>query len=186
MKNFLTRLHFMFSGLLYGLIAFSFGKPLVLDVLGMEKIDSFPQDGHQRQAVLGEILSVAWGKILIWSMAAIVAIQALWQFKLVLTKEFMKKIDHDPDNKEEHKLITRSGRFGYAARGIVFGVISFFLVKVILLHNAAVYRGLQGAMQYLLTFSYGSVLLAVVALGLCAYGIFNIMVARHADLTRIQ
>ena len=158
----------------------------MLEVLGIERIDAPAEDGQFRQAALGEILSLEWGKILIWTVAGIVAIQAFMQFRLAFTRKFMKKVDHDPDLKEEHDFISNLGKFGYTARGVVFALISFFLVKVILLHNAETYRGLHGSMQYLLTFSYGSVLLGTVALGLLAYGIFNIMVARHADYTRIQ
>ncbi len=184
-KHFFTRLRFFYSALLYGFIAYSFGKPLVRDIFGHEN----PQTGggdEKQQAALGEMLTHDWGKALIWVLAAIVAIQAIWQFRLAYTAHFMKKIDHNPDIKHEYEFIRKSGRFGYSARGLVFGIISFFLVQVILNHNARVYKGTEGAMQYLLSFSYGSLLLALVAVGLMGYGIFNIMVARHADYTTIQ
>ncbi|MGB7786233.1 MAG: DUF1206 domain-containing protein [Salinimicrobium sp.] len=184
-KNFFTRLRFLYSALLYGFIAYSFGKPLVLDIFGTEH--SSPGGGdEQQEAALGEMLTHEWGKIAIWVLAAIVAIQAIWQFWLAYTAHFMKKIDHTPDIKHEYEFIRKSGRFGYSARGLVFGIIAFFLVQVILNHNAKVYKGTEGALQYLLSFSYGSWLLAITALGLMGYGVFNIMVARHADYTTIQ
>nr|WP_285897022.1 DUF1206 domain-containing protein [Antarcticibacterium sp. W02-3] len=74
---------------------------------------------------------------------------------------------------------------GYISRGVVFGILAFFIVEVILQHNANAYQGTEGALQYLLTFSYGTWLLGVVALGLTLYGLFNVMVARHANLTRL-
>lgn len=184
-KSFFTRLRFLYSSLLYGFIAYSFGKPLVLDLFGNEHPSTGKGD-EQQQAALGEMLAHDWGKILIWAIAAIVAIQAIWQFRLAYSAHFMKKIDHTPDISHEYELIRKSGRFGYAARGVVFGIIAFFLVQVILNHNAQVYKGTEGALQYLLSFSYGSILLATTALGLAGYGLFNVMVARHADYTRIQ
>ena len=95
-------------------------------------------------------------------------------------------MDQAPDKREEYEVIKKSGRFGYTARGLVFGILAFFLAKVILLHNANVYQGTEGALQFLLSFSYGSYLLGATALGLVGYGIFNILVARNANLTRIQ
>lgn len=130
-------------------------------------------------------MSQDWGKALLWIIAAIVAAQALQQFYLAYTANFMKKIDNYPSIKYEYDIIRKSGRFGYVARGVVFGILSFFLVQVILQHNANVYEGTEGALQYLLTFDYGNFLLGTVALGLTGYGIFNIMVARHADLTKL-
>lgn len=184
-KSFFTRFRFLYSSLLYGFIAYSFGKPLVLDIFGHENPSTGKGD-DQKEAALGELLTHDWGKFLIWALAAIVAIQAIWQFRLAYNAHFMKKIDHTPNVKHEYELIRKSGRFGYAARGVVFSIISFFLVQVILNHNAKVYKGTEGALQYLLSFSYGSWLLAITALGLAGYGLFNVMVARHADYTRIQ
>ena len=68
---------------------------------------------------------------------------------------------------------------------MVFGVMAFFLIKVILNHNANEYKGTEGALAYFLSFSYGPFLLGAVALGLTAYGVFHVMVARHANLTRL-
>ena len=185
LKSFFTRFRFFYSSLLYGFIAYSFGKPLVRDIFGHENPTSGQGDGQQ-QAALGELLTHEWGKILIWALAIIVGIQAIWQFRLAITAHFMKKIDHSPNIKHEYEFIRKSGRFGYSARGVVFAIISFFLVQVILEHNAKVYKGTEGALQYLLSFSYGSILLALTALGLAGYGVFNIMVARHADYTNIK
>lgn len=184
-KNFFTRFRFFYSSMLYGFIAYSFGKPLIQDLFGHEN-PSTGQGDKQEQAALGELLTHNWGKVFIWILAAIIAIQAIWQFRLAFTAHFMKKIDHSPNIKHEYEFIRKSGRFGYSARGLVFAIISFFLVQVILEHNAQVYKGTEGALQYLLSFSYGSILLALTALGLAGYGVFNIMVARHADYTNIK
>lgn len=185
-KSTFRRIRFFYSGLIYGILAYSFAKPLIQDLSGNENSNS-PSDGNsQQQAALGELLSHDWGKWIIWALAIIVGLQALWQFYLAYSGQFMRQVDETPDQQEKYKMIRRSGKFGYCARGVVFGVLSFFLVKVILMHNANAYKGTEGALQYLLSFSYGSFLLAATALGLIGYGIFNIMVARYANLTRIQ
>ena len=184
-KEVLTRLRYLYSAIFYAIIAYSFAEPLIDEVFGTAGNNS-TEGNEQEKAALGEILSQSWGTLLIWLLAIIVAAQAIWQFRLAYSARFMKKIDQFPDLKHEYEFIRKAGRFGYAARGVVFGIISFFLVKVVLLHNAQVYKGTEGALQYLLSFSYGNLLLGATAAGLLGYGIFNMMIARHTKLTRIQ
>lgn len=184
LKSGAKRVRYFYSGVLYGFIAYSFAKPLINDLTGQRKDNS--DDNGNEKAALWELLSQDWGKTLIWIIAAVVAGQAIQQLYIAYTAKFMKKIDNYPSIKNEYDFIRRAGRFGYVARAIVFAVLSFFLVQVILQHNANEYKGTEGALQFLLSFSYGSFLLATVALGLSGYGIFNMMVARHANLTRLN
>lgn len=185
-KSFFRRVRFFYSAALYGYVAYSFARPLIKDLAGNEHTGGPSENSQNQQAALGELLSHDYGKWIIWAIVIVVGIQALWQFKLAYSATFLKKIDQNPTIKHEYQLIKKSGRIGYCARGVVFGIISFFLAKVVLLHNSDAYKGTEGALQYLLTFSYGSLLLGITALGLAGYGIFNLMVARHANLTRIQ
>lgn len=185
LKDGLTRFRYLYSAIFYGIIAYSFAKPFVKHLMG-EGGGAPSKSNIEQKAALGELLANDWGKTAIWILAAIIAAQAIWQFKLAYSGKFMKKIDNYPDIRHEYEFIRKSGRFGYSARGVVFGIISYFLVKVILQHNAQVYKGTEGAMQYMLSFSYGSILLGLTALGLIGYGVFNIMVARHANLTTIK
>lgn len=181
-KNTLTRLRYFYSSIFYGFIAYSFARPLISELTEDDTFEEISDENGSEKAALWDLLSSDWGKTIIWSIAIILAAQAFWQFSLALKANFMKKIDNDPKLDEEYYFIKRAGRFGHTARGVVFGILSFFMVQVIIQHNADAYRGTEGALQYLLTFSYGSFLLGTVALGLMGYGIFNIMVARHANI----
>lgn len=184
-KDGFTRFRYFYSAIFYGIIAYSFAKPLIKYLSG-EGGGAPSESSTEQKAALGELLANDWGKVAIWALAAIIAAQAVWQFKLAYSAKFMKKIDNYPDIKHEYDFIRKSGRLGYSARGLVFAIISYFLVMVILQHNSQVYKGTEGAMQYMLSFSYGSILLGITALGLIGYGVFNIMVARHANLTTIK
>ena len=185
-KSDLKRIRFLYSGILYGLIAYSFAKPLIGSLTGNGPNRATGDSNGEEKAALWELLSHEWGKVLIWILAAVVAGQACQQFYLAYTTKFMKKLDNYPTIKNEYDFIRKAGRLGYCARGVVFGILAFFIVKVILQHNANAYEGTKGALLYLLSFDYGSILLGVVALGLAGYGIFNMMVARHSDLTKLS
>lgn len=184
-KSGFKRVRFFYSGVLYGFIAYSFARPLISVLSGNGATEPDQDSNGDEKAALWELLSMDWGKALLWIVAAIIAGQAIQQFILAYSAKFMKKIDSYPSIKNEYDVIKKSGRIGYFARGVVFGILAFFIVQVILQHNANEYKGTEGALQFLLSFSYGPVLLGAVAFGLTGYGVFHLMVARHADLTRL-
>lgn len=177
-------LRYTYSGIFYCFIAYSFAKPLISSLSGKGSGKVENDENGEEKAALWELLSQDWGKALIWTLAALVAAQALQQLYLAYSAGFMSKIDNYPTIKNEYDFIRKAGRLGYVARGIVFGILSYFMVQVIISHNANAYKGTEGALEYLLTFSNGPYLLGAVALGLTGYGVFNVMVARHADLTK--
>jgi len=75
------------------------------------------------------------------------------------------------------------GRIGYAGSGIVFVLVGALLLIAAWHSNAAEARGLGGALATLEGQPYGFALLAVVAVGLFAFGAFGILqgIYRHID-----
>lgn len=184
-KSSFKRIRYFYSGVFYGILAYAFAKPLINSLTGSSQEDLETNGAGDKKTVLWELLSHDWGKALIWALAIIIAGQAIQQFYIAYKASFMSKIDNYPSIKHEYNFIKRAGRLGYIARGMVFCVLTFFIIKVILNVNANEYKGTDGALAYFLSFSYGNLLLGAVALSLSAYGIFHIMVARHANLTRL-
>jgi hypothetical protein len=76
----------------------------------------------------------------------------------------------------------RIGVVGLLSRFVVFGLIGVFLVKAALDYNPKDAVGLDGALQRLASHSYGHVLLAIVAVGLVAYGVFCLVDARYRQV----
>lgn len=169
------RIQFAFSGIFYAVLAFSFAQPLLSN-------GSSSDDDSQKKEALGLLLEKEWGIWVIWIIAIGTGLNAIWQCYLGFSGVYMKQIDEHLDNKNEYKIIKQSGRFGYIARGVVFGIISFFLIRVSLAHNANALEGTEGALQYLLSLPYGNFLMGAVALGMLSFGIFCFMVARHSGI----
>ncbi len=80
------------------------------------------------------------------------------------------------DSAFEHWAI-QFGRFGYAARGFVFVLIGFFLVKAALLSDAKQADGLGGVLSKLARTEAGTAVLAVTAFGLIAYAGYMLVAA---------
>jgi hypothetical protein len=80
------------------------------------------------------------------------------------------------------------GRAGFVARGAVFLLIAWFLVRAALHANAREAHGLGGALRALQQEPYGSALLGATALGLFAFGAFQVAVAvyRRIDAPTVR
>jgi choline-glycine betaine transporter len=76
----------------------------------------------------------------------------------------------------------QGGRFGLAARGVVIGVAGGFVIVAALRFDPSEATGLGGALQTLLQSPFGSWILGAVALGLVAYGLLMLAVARYGSI----
>ena len=72
-----------------------------------------------------------------------------------------------------------AGRLGYAARGVVFLIIGGFLGLAALHSSSSEAIGLGGALQAVAAQPYGWALLALMAVGLFAFGVFGIVQALY-------
>jgi hypothetical protein len=85
---------------------------------------------------------------------------------------------------EQFKVAKQMGRFGTAARGVVFALVGFFLVLAAYQANPGNARGFDGAFKYLAHQPYGLYLLGIIALGLVAFGLYSMMMAAWLRLRR--
>ena len=84
----------------------------------------------------------------------------------------------------EREFITPVSRFGLCARGVAFLIIGGFLFIAAIQHDPSEARGLSGALQALQQQPFGWILLAILALGLFAFGAYSIIesVYRRVDV----
>ena len=77
-----------------------------------------------------------------------------------------------------NKWLCGIARFGISFRGLVFTIIGIFLIMAAYHHNAGEARGLGGALRSVAAQPYGRWLLAITALGLISYGLYDFILAR--------
>ncbi|OKH42005.1 hypothetical protein NIES2101_33540 [Calothrix sp. HK-06] len=82
-------------------------------------------------------------------------------------------------SRNEQTWAVRIGRFGIAARGIVFSIIGIFLTLAAIQSDGTQARGLGGTLAVLAQQPFGAWILGIVSLGLIAYGIYSIIEARY-------
>lgn len=128
------------------------------------------------------LLALPAGKWLVIAAGLAIVAFGVGQLVRAAKADVTKRLDlHDLDA-GQREWVVRLGRLGHAARGVVFGIVGWFLVRAAMQHDAEQAGGLGDALSALQAAPYGKWLLGVVALGLVAYGLFNIVRARYRTI----
>ena len=111
------------------------------------------------------------GAVLVGLLGVAVVVVGLVQFYKAYRASFLKRM-HTSTLHGAARWIGPLGRFGLAARGVVFGLIGVFLVSAAVQTNAQQAVGLSGALRTLNQQPYGRWLTGIAAAGLLCFGIF--------------
>jgi uncharacterized membrane protein len=99
-----------------------------------------------------------------------------------IMRSFKKKLKLRKMSELEEKAFTIIGVVGHVARGIVFSLIGFFLVRAAWRYDPDDAVGLDGALAEIVRQDYGDTLLGIVSAGLIAYGIYCFAEARYREV----
>jgi hypothetical protein len=102
-----------------------------------------------------------------------------WLLYRSVAKDPEKMLDVSSLRPNVQKAFDLAGRVGVAARGVVFGVIGVYLGLAALHHRPNEARMPAGALESVRQQPHGRWLLAVVAIGLAAFGLFEMVKARY-------
>lgn len=169
-KRIVQRLGYALSGFIYAGLAATAVK-LILGSGG--------GGGNATQDWTARFLSQPFGQWLVGTAGAVTIGVGFAYIYEAYKAKFRRHFKLNQMSPKEQKWATILGRFGIAARAIVFVVIGFFLIQAALHSNANEARGLGGALAALAQQPFGSWLLGLVALGLIAYSIYSLVEARY-------
>jgi hypothetical protein len=116
------------------------------------------------------LLQQPFGQWLVAVVGAIIIGLGFYQFYQAYRAKFRQHLDLSELDRQQQNLIVNVSKLGIAARGIVFAIIGFFLIQAARQSNPNQVRGLDGVLQSLAQQPFGKFLLAIVAIGLIAYG----------------
>lgn len=171
-KGIAVRIGYAIIGIIYAGSAFS-AVQLILGSGGESKGDSTSKEWT------ATLLAQPFGQWLVGAVGMGFIAAAVSHFYKAYTAKFREKLMTSQMSGKTQSFALRSGQFGLAARGLVFGLIGAFLIQAALHSNAGEARGLSGALTALGQQTYGQLLLGVVALGLVAYGFYMLVLARY-------
>jgi hypothetical protein len=170
-KGIALRLGYTGSGIIYAGLAYSAARI----VFGAEE-DGRPGAAESWTA---RVMEYPYGNWLVVLAGLGVMGYGLYQCYKGYAAKFRKRLKIGEMSEHGVLWATRSGRFGFIARGVVFLIVGGFLIQAALHYDSSEAKGLDGALQLLIQQSYGKWLLCLVALGLVAYGLYMLVEARY-------
>jgi hypothetical protein len=125
------------------------------------------------------LLDAPFGPWLVGAVALGVAGYGAAQIVRGLSRKVEERLRLGELAPDERRLVVRVGRVGTVARGIVFGIIGVLLMRAAVRHDPEEAGGLGDALGTLAQQPYAPVLLGSMALGLGAYGAYQLVKARY-------
>jgi type IV secretory pathway VirB2 component (pilin) len=170
-KGIATRIGYAVSGISYFLLAVA--------TYGLISASaSAAQNGAQTaqtQETTAQLLAQPWGAWLVGLAGLVVAGVGLMHIVKGFKGDFDQQFNTYALSPQQHRVITQLGRFGTAARGLVFALIGVFLLVTAITNDPSQAKGIDGVLREMLQQPYGPALLLVVALGLIAFGVYSAM-----------
>ena len=160
------------KGAVYGFL----GLTALLFSVGLE----YEADERLR-GLTEETLLIPGGAVLVGAVAAGVVAVGIYTFARGCTGGFMRDIDLPAAPDRWEPVIEALGRIGYLAKGIAFGLVGVLLWRAAASSDVSTATGLDGAMTAIAGVRAGPWLLAGVAAGFAAFGIYALARARYPD-----
>lgn len=157
-----------FVGVIYIGIAFTTARL----ALGSTSTNEVRQD--EAPAWTARALDAPFGAVLVALVGIGIIAAGVFRARRAKKGTFLKELDLSHLDDKKRRVVVALGRAGYAARAVVFAIIGTFLIVAAVQHDPSEARGLGGALQTLAQQAWGPWLLGAVALGLLAFGAFEI------------
>lgn len=177
-KGIIARIGYAVVGLGYLLLSFGAFQLVMGTGSAGQSSTASTQDWTAR------LLKLPFGVALVVIVGLVILGLACYLYAKAWTAKFQRRLNLASLNTQLRKGMIFLGRFGYAALGVVFTIIGFFMIVAALQHNPGQARGLDTALKELLHQPFGPLLLGIVALGLIAYGVYSFVEARYRRVGR--
>jgi hypothetical protein len=138
--------------------------------------------GKKEDDVTARVLDWPLGRWLVAAAGLAIMGAGAWNLYRAFSQKFRKNLKEQQMGGEERRWYTVLGILGHIARGVVFLLAGFFLVRAAWEYDPKEAIGLDGALAKLAHQPYGHVLLGVTAAGVLAYGLFSLVEARYREV----
>ena len=112
---------------------------------------------------------------------AVIAIGLAFIYRGV-TADFRKELEPGPVGPFSHEAIVTLGRIGWVGRGVMMGIVGWFLTRAAITFRPEEAAGIDGALREATASGLGRALVWVVALGLVVYGAYCVISAPRERL----
>jgi hypothetical protein len=140
---------------------------------------------RQTQHWTARLLALPFGRALVVALGLGVIGYAVYQLFRASSDRIKRHLDLAEAGPGHAEWIVRLGRFGTAARAVVFALIGGFLVRAGLQRDSGEAGGIAQSLDAVASAPFGRVALGAVALGLVAYGAYQLATARYRRIRAV-
>jgi Domain of Unknown Function (DUF1206) len=133
--------------------------------------------GGGQKAAAG-VLGIPGGQFVVGAVGIGLLAVAVVKAKHGWEKEFLEEMN-EPSDRHARQVLERLGQVGSIAKAVALGLIGVLVVVAAVSFDPSKANGLDPALKALAGEPYGMILLAVMALGLAAYGVFCFFDAKY-------
>jgi hypothetical protein len=173
-KGLIKRTGYFISGIIYANLAFG--------ALKLASHTGNAGGGDSEKTISAKLMEQPFGVWLVGIVGAIIIGYGLYELLSGIKEKFMEKFKTYEMNDKELKVARISGKMGLIARGVVLSMVGFFFIETAYTHDPNQSKGLGGALGEMASQSFGQFLLAMVAVGLILYGIYQIIRGRYQHM----
>ena len=168
-----TALRLMNAGeaVLFGYLAFSAGK--------LAAGSPASSTDKAQLGIIGSLLNQSWGKPVVIIIGLLIVVAGLFVIRHGFTKRFAEEHDTAGAGRQVRTTVLKLGQVGYSALGAAYGIAGALVVVAAVKSQPAKATGLDVALKTLAAQQYGTLLLALVAVGLAAFAVFTFFDARY-------
>lgn len=135
--------------------------------------------GNKAPGYVDKVMAMPGGRTLVIVAGLVFVGYAIYQIYKAATDKFLKRLDLSAASAALRTWIERFGKFGISARAVVFGMIGVLIARAGFSYNASEAGGIAQSLDAIAREPKGHVLFSVVAIGLIAFGLFQIATARY-------
>jgi hypothetical protein len=135
--------------------------------------------GQAVEAWTARTLDAPLGRWLVIGAGIAVAGYGIYQLYRAWTAKLSRQLDTVSLSREAGSWLAKVCRFGIGARGVVFAICGGYLVRAGIAHNARTAADTGEALGAIERQPFGEWMLAAVAVGLIAYGAYEVVQARY-------
>ena len=166
------------------------GRGLVYGALGLQAIALLRNrgggGGDAAEDWSARLLQLPYGRLLVGAAALGMLGYAAYQlYRAASPDKVRKHLDLGSAGPTQATWIVRLGRFGTAARAVVFAMIGVFLGRAALESDSSEAGGFADSMRALAGADHGPWVLGAVAFGLIAYGLYQLATARYRRMRAV-
>ena len=172
------RIKFAGRAVVYGLLAVTAVK-VATDVwsAGPDQTAANNAGDQSQQRAASTLFDLPAGRLLVVVVGLVligIAVYQAWQN--TVQAEFMERLAPPPNAR---RAVETAGRFGYAARSVVFGMSGVFFLVAAAQYDPNKSRGISGSLQEMAEHGWGRAVLWLTAVGLVAFGVYCLAEARY-------